>query len=574
MLRRTIYLGPKPVNDEQRKQIPLAWVVDNEFVTENQKPLDFGSHRILIQPFNDMHPNIVARKSAQIGWTTMCIYRCIHMAAVQGMNIAYTLPTKNVIKEMIVPKVNPIFDSNPKLKELLTQDSQNVKRVGNRTLFFRGAWTERDAISVTVDCLVHDELDRSDQKVINIYRSRTQASEYKRRERFSNPSVPGYGVDLLWSQSDQMHWLITCETCAHESYMSHEPDDDWLPHYLDMDQKIFACGNPDCDGEISDLARTLGRWVPKYAKRANDATGAGVRGYWISQLMVPWVSAAELVEIFNDPDTTPEYWYNFVLGLPYQNAELTVNREVILRATTPNVIQLNEVAIGVDNGVIKHWVMMTPQGIFDYGQTESWDDIEAFLTQFPNSKMVIDANPYPDIPTKLAEKYPGRVWINYYEQDKTGLATIRWLTGEDDGVVKVDRTKIFDQVAGEFNRRDLISVMRHQQMEGYIGHWAPMYRTIEVNAKQQKKGVWLTQENRADHWAHATIYSRVALYQASTGFTGGLMPNNAALLHTAEYKGYFTPGVQSIPGVEEIAAMVDPKEEAETAGVTNRGWRH
>lgn len=564
------------MDERIRDGLPLSWVVHNEFVTENQKPMDFGTHRILAQPFNDMHPNIIARKSAQVGWTTMCIFRCCHFAAKLRMNIAYTLPTKNVIKEMIVPKVNPIFDSNPTLKELLTQDSQNVKRVGNRTIFFRGAWTERDAISVTVDCLIHDELDRSDQKVINIYRSREQASEFKRRERFSNPSVPGFGVDLLWSQSDQQHWLVTCHTCGHESYMNHEPDDDWLPHWLDMDRKIFACGNPDCDQEISDFDRTDGRWVPKYAKRAvgSDPHATGMRGYWISQLMVPWVSAAELVEIFNDPDTTPEYWYNFVLGLPYQNAELTVNREVILRATTPNVIQLDEVAIGVDNGVVKNWVMMTAQGVFNYGKTESWDVIEAFLTQFPNSKMVIDANPYPDIPSKLAKKYLGRVWINYYEQDKTNLATIRWDEGDNWGVVKTDRTKIFDQVAGEINRRDLIFVMRPQQMEDYIAQWAPMYRTIEINARQQKRGVWLTQENRADHYAHATIYARVALYKASTGFTGGLMPNNSAMLHTAEFKGYFTPSVESVPGMQAVVAMVDPKEEAEASTVTNRNYKH
>jgi len=250
-----------------------------------------------------------------------------------------------------------------------------------------------------------------------------------------------------------------------------------------------------------------------------------------------------------------------VLGLPYQNAELTVDRESILRATTPNMIDLNEVAIGVDNGVVKHYVMMTPAGVFRYGETKSWDVIEGFLSQYPNSKMVIDANPYPDIPTKLTKKYRGRVWVNYYEQDKTNLATVRWDEGDNFGVVKTDRTKIFDQVAGEINRRDMVFVMRPSEMETYISHWAPMYRTITVNARQQQRGIWLTQENRPDHLAHATIYARVALYKASSGFAGGLMPQGH-VLNSPAYKAMTVPGVQSIPGKEEIQAMVDPLEEA------------
>ncbi len=533
-----------------REQSTLAWVIDNEIVTENERPLDFGTHRFMIKPYNDTHPDIVVMKSAQVGWTTLAILRAIHKNKM-GLNVVYTVPSKSAVKEFVIPKVNPIFDNNPALKKILEEDSQEVKRVAGRTLFFRGAFSEKQAISVTADALMHDELDRSDQKVINVYRSRTQASLTKSRERFSNPSVPNFGVDLLWKTSDQQHWFVKCSHCGWDRYIDDEPNDDYFPHYIDFQRRIYACGK--CNEEIYDLDRALGRWVAKHPERTK------VRGYWICQMMCPWVSADELVQIYEDVDTTPEYWNNYVLGKPYQNADLLVDREAILRATTPSTIILDEVAIGVDNGVVKHYVMMCRGKIFRYGETKSWEEIEGFLAQYPNSKMVIDSNPYPDMPSKLAKKYPGRVWAHWYIEDKKNIGTINWLEGENFGGVQSDRTKIFDQVAGEIVRRDLIYVMRPMEMETYISHWTPMYRTIIVNAKQQKKGAWLTQENKPDHLAHATIYARVASYKAATGVSGGVTPGMGKKI----MKGMTTPGVQNIPGKQEIAAVVDPLEEAE-----------
>lgn len=570
------------MSDEAREKSALAWVIDNQFITENQKPLDFGTHRFMIEPYNDIHPDQVVKKSAQVGWSTLAIYKALHAAGKLLMNIIYTLPTKSVLKDFVFPKVDPIIEGNPEIKKMLTQNSADLKKIGDRFMYFRGTSTERAAITTAADLLVHDELDRSDQKVINVFRSRLQASEIKWRWRFSNPSVPGYGVDLLYSQSDQKHWFVTCRHCGWERYMDDEPNDDFYPHYLDMQRKIFACGkcgdqNNDeclaeceggCTGEIYDNDRARGRWVAKYPKRADYPNpGDGRRGYWISQLMAPWVSAAELVDIYNDVDTTPEYWYNFVLGKAYQNADLAVNRETILRATSPGVISTLEVAIGVDNGVVRHFVCMTAEGVFRYGETKDTNDIERLLLQYPNSKMVIDANPYPDWAVKLVKKYPGRVFVHYYVQDKKNIGTIQWGEGEDRGVVQSDRTKILDQVAGEIVRRDLCFVMKHSEMETYISHWAPLYRTIEVNAKQQKRGIWLTQENRPDHLAHATVYARVALYKVATGFAGGIIPNH--LRTTKAYREMTVPGV-STDGTGRVKAMVDPLEAAEATTLSKR----
>lgn len=553
------------ISELLKKASALAWVISKGLLTEDEKPLDFGTHPFMVAPYNETHPDIVTMKSAQVGWTTLAILRAI-IKCIAGLNVVYTVPTKDAVTDFVTPKVNPIFEANKSLKEHLQESSKSIKRVANRTLFFRGAFSEKHAISVTADALMHDELDRSDQKVINIYRSRTQASLTKSRERFSNPSVPNFGIHLLWLTSDQRHWFVKCSHCGWDRYMDDESNDEYYPHYLDTNRRIYACGK--CNKEIYDIDRAMGHWVAKYPKRTKT------RGYWISQLMCPWIPADELCDILQDVDTTPEYWNNYVLGKPYQDATLLVDREAIMRATTPQVITLDEVSIGVDNGNIKHYVMMTARGVFRYGETRSWEEIEGFLTQYPNSKMVIDSNPFPDMPSKLAKKYPGRVWAHWYVEDKKNVATINWLEGDRFGGVESDRTKIFDQVAREIVRKDLVFVMRKMEMETYISHWTPMYRTITVNARQQKRGVWLTQENKPDHLAHATIYARIGLYKASSGFAGGLLPQGAGVLSSPEWEAMTVPGVQSTmteDGRPAVVPMLNPEDEAEEA-LVNPSW--
>lgn len=542
------------MDPKQLEQVsPLAWVTFNDMVNEDGKPIEFIDHRFLIQPFADMHPDQVTMKSAQVGWSVMSILKAFHAAAyLPKLNIIYTLPTANVIKDFVIPKVNTLMNRNQVVSDVVTNDSIQLKKVGERFIYYRGAFKETAAISISADLLVNDEYDRSDQHILNTYDSRLQASQYAWRWRFSNPSVPNFGVHDLYANSDQMHWFVTCHHCGHEMYMSWEEERERKPHYVDQDREIYACGNPDCNKEISDNDRRAGRWIPRYPKRAR-------RGYHVSQLIAPWVSAKRIIDQFKE--STPEFFHNFVLGLPYQAAELVVDRSSIIRANAPGRIQKVNVCMGVDNGITKHWVLGTPQGVFAYGKTDSWEDIEALIRLY-NAHAVIDANPYPNVPKKLTEAYRGRVYINYYVQDTKNLGIIRWSDKDDMGVVRSDRTKLLDLVAGEINSGGITFTQAPNELEDMIYHWSNMYRTVETTDKGIERGVWLTKENKPDHWAHALAYWRIALEKA-TIISGGVRP------HPPTPKS--TPGVMIDPVRQAMPAVVDPKEEARKTTKRRRG---
>ena len=559
--KATTTSGENKQNAEKKHDLTelstLAWVTVNGIVNENRKPIEFNKHRFMIELYDYEGADLVGMKSAQVGWTVWAILKSAHLNLKRDMNVIYVLPTRNVADDLVIPKVDPMIEENKLLRDSLVVSSKKIKQFGDRFTYFRGAWTEREAISISGDVFISDEHDRSDQKIINVYDSRLQASEYAWRWRFSNPSIPGYGVHELYQQSDQRHWFVKCHHCGHWIYQMWERDDEQKTHYIDQEKEIYACGN--CHKELSDADRINGEWVAKYK-------GREMRGYWINQMLVPWVTAKRIIKQYKE--STPEFFHNFVLGLPYQAAELLINRETLLKATTPGEVAYDGMVLGVDNGIVKHWVLGNAEGVLEYGETEDWEFIENLIVQH-NAITVIDANPYPDIPVALTKKYRGQVFINYYAQDTKQLGTIRYREGDDRGVINTDRTKIFDMLAGEIVNRHQRFRMTHNEMTGMIYHWSQMYRVVEENSKQIKKGVWLTKEGKPDHWCHAMVYMRIAMDRLLRFGDAGIIKHKKP---DSEPQGLTVKNHED--GRQSVDHNIDIMEIAKGTGVKKKSWKN
>lgn len=476
----------------------VAWIVDNKFITERLELFEFTEHRFLIDYMADDHDDIVSTKAAQIGATLAETFDDVHLAGERGMNVIHTLQNSDVIKGFVVPKVDPIINNNPVIKGMLKSDSQNLKQFNENYVFFRGANAESQAINISADVLKIDELDRSDQKVVNTFESRLDYSKISKVKRFSNPSSKGFGVDALWVDSDQRHWFIKCHHCGWEWFIDFEANDDHR-HYVDKIKAIFACGK--CKKELSNADRICGRWVAKYPSRSHR------HGYWFSQMMSPWFSAARIIKKWRDLPI--DVFYNFTLGKAYTPSDLSIDREAILKACSPSAIVKTPCAMGVDNGVVKTWVLGTPAGIFAHGRTESWDEIEKLKLMY-NAVTVIDPNPYPTTPKKLVDKYKGDIFICYFKETKT-TGILDWGTGDKFGVVYADRTKSIDVVANEIVSADIMFRETPYELEDYIEQWGNIYRATEEEDDGRVVSRWLKKEGKLNDYALATTYWRIAL---------------------------------------------------------------
>jgi hypothetical protein len=472
----------------------IAWVLEHNMVNENGSPFEFTDHSFMVEPYLDNSPRQVALKCAQIGWSTLAILREFHLARYAGANIIHTFPSRNMSKDFVVPKVDPLIGRNPVLRKMIGVDSVALKQVGDRYVYYRGSFEQTEAISISAHILINDEFDRSNQGVLKTYRSRLDDARRESPElgwewAFSNPSIPGYGVDAIWQKSDQKHWFVKCRHCSHDWYLI-------FPDNVDFENERRMCAK--CKEPFTREDITDGRWVNKYKDR-------DISGYWVSQMFVPWISMSSVIEKSKEDQ---DIFHNFVLGLPFVSKDTSVTRESIVNCLSPGYNPMTNVAIGVDNGVRKHYVIGNRYGIFKVGVTENWEEIERMRNHY-GAVMVIDAMPYPNTPQKLTDKYPGRVYTHYYQSDKKSLDIIRW----EEGVVKSDRTKIIDSVVAEINAKDITFNMTERALEDYINHWKNLYRIIKETPQGIKKPSWETREARADHFAHAHIYWRIALEQ-------------------------------------------------------------
>jgi hypothetical protein len=531
---------------------PLAFIHNHHIVNENGSPIEFHDHKFLLEPMADMTPEQVIMKPSQVGWTVVIgIIKSLWLARYMKANVIYTMPSRTAIKDFVSPKVDPIIAQNPIFQDWLgTTDSSALKAVGDRFIYFRGSWEESAAISISADVLINDEVDRSNQMVLATYRTRLDASARERPDlgfvwQWSNPSIPGYGVDEMWQYSDQKHWFVKCPHCNYEMYMK-------FPDNIDFEKEIYICAK--CHEHLPDEARRNGRWVRKYNDRK-------ISGYWLSQLIVPWIPASEIIK---KSKKDASLFHNFCLGLPYISKDQSVSRGTITRCVFPTVNPRTGVVIGIDNGVVKTVVVGNVHGIFKVYETESWEEIEADLVRY-NATAVCDLNPYPNMPRKLAAKYSGRFFTNSFVQDSKDLQVIHWGKSDRRGTVTSDRTKVIDLVVAELGQQEILFNMTLTDLEQLIYDWGQLYRTVETNSQGIQKAVWRTIEGRRDHFAFACVYWRIALEKIFA--QGGVVRTPQK-----RQNSIMKPGVEVSP--EGTVPAVNLKDILARTNRTKKSWKN
>lgn len=463
-----------------------AWILENELKTESGKPYDIRNHMFLYDILADWSPKQVWLKAAQVGGTLAAALKSMYAVKVFGLDAIYTMPSSVDIKVLVGGKINRMIVHNPVMNEWMTdKNSIEQKQVGNNMIYYRGTTTEQQAISVTSDLNIHDEVDRCTQRIIEMYKSRLDHSEYAWEWFFSNPSVEGNGVSKYWKRSDQKEWFITCPKCKKEQYLKWAKNSEGN---VCMERKVFQCRH--CKAELSNEDRRVGRWVARFKDREYS-------GYHISQLMVKWKSAKDIIHAYEN--NSEEYFYNFVLGLPYVGSGNKVTPEMIYNNCTQEVNGQEHVIIGCDSGIKKHYTLGNDEGIFYYGMTEEWEDIRRLLKRFHKSILIVDAMPDITGPRKLREEFKGRVFLNHYARDRKTMQLIRWGKDKESGNVLSDRNRMIQLLIDEFTEGLIPLEGNEGDWEKFYSHWDTLYRLTDVDSIGSPIFTWES-SNGNDHW--------------------------------------------------------------------------
>jgi uncharacterized CHY-type Zn-finger protein len=492
--------------------LPALWVLKHKIKNEVGVPIDFTKRKYLWDIYNDLSPKQALLKPPQIGATVMNTLKSLYVAKKLGRQIIYTLPTQGDVQDMVGGSFNRIIAQNPILMQWVKDhDTIEQKSVGDSIIFYRGTFTAKQAMMVPSGLNIHDEVDASDPGVIVQYENRLQAQvDGGWRWYFSHPSLSGHGVDVYWQQSDKKEWFVTCPVCKHQQTLTWEAN-------IDLDREVYVCNH--CRSELPDDVRINGQWKP---------TSIGdFSGYHVSQLMLFNKSAKDIITAYNDPLKDKQYFYNYVLGLPYMGSDDTIEASVILRNCVDEVNdQEGRAVIGMDTGHGIHYVIMNRQGVFFYDNATTidakqtpYDVIEGLLKRFPRSIVVSDQAGDLIGVRQLQAKYPGRVFLCFYNKDRKTSEIVRWGENEEFGKVMVDRNRHLTLMVEQMRDTGRFRLQGTKtEWQEFADHFANMYREkVTANDTKGKDNrelygneyVW--KRNGPDHYAHACGYALVGL---------------------------------------------------------------
>lgn len=535
-------IGTKNSNEESKRLSLVSWVRQERIVNEDERPIDFGRFYFLVDIYNEESKKIAVRKSAQSGISTWAILRGLHNGRYQGINQIHTLPTVGDANTFVQSKVNPIIKNNVCLATKLSKedtDSVAQKQLGKGFLFYKGTIGKTSGIMITSDSNVYDEYDFSDMDKIGNYQSRLEGADSLKMEAWiSTPTLPNYGIDEKFEESDQKHMRFNCPKCGLRQHM------DW-DKSVDMEGERYHCW--ECDYTIDNRLFPLWwgfsakgekyekidmRWEAKFNDRE-------ISGYWINQMMVPWKSAKQLIKEYRHAEKEGELdlFYNFKLGLPWTNTDTKVTgalfyknivkKEVAEVGSMMGVdVQGNELYAIIGNTEAIYGITKCVDEVDSIGKVikSKWDRLAELMEVYDVRVCVIDATYKPNDVLLFAKRFPNRVFMNWYQPSEKGGKIFRYASEkrftdkskkkqEFSEKIKVltDRERAIDKLIARLDK----SVYRFNydktdpNFKELIKHAETMYARVIENKDGTQRREWAN-TGKNDYF-HALVYFEVAM---------------------------------------------------------------
>jgi hypothetical protein len=492
--------------------LPFHEWVEQSWITLDGKPFTFHRHEYLRVPYQDNHPNITEMKAAQMGLTSKAMLKVVYGARYGGYRgILYLFPSKSDVTDFSKGRIDPLIDENPETigKWIRETDSANIKRIWNAFLYLRGMKSRVGLKSVPADLIIFDELDEAPQNAVDMAMERMSHSEFKEVWKLSNPTLPDYGIDKAFQETDQHYWLLKCERCGERTCL----EDTFPDCLMEIDGRVIrACSR--CKGELNPA---LGEWVAKKPSIADK------RGYHYSQLFSRFVAPSEILHQFRTTTNLTDF-YNLKIGTAYVEAENRLTIEEVLALCGNEGIASSDPgpsSMGVDQGKDLHVVI----GKRDWSKTgkiihlevyKDWEELDRLMKNFHVSRCVVDALPETRNARAFAERHKGKVFLNYYSEHQKG--SYKW--NEKDLTVTCNRTESLDASHKEVMTSQIILPKECGIVKVFAQHLHNEAKKLEEDEETgSKRYVYI--KLGPDHFRHAFNYEGMARRHGAASYFGG-----------------------------------------------------
>lgn len=499
-----------------------AWCHDT--IILDGKPFSFAGHEYLIRLYEEDAPFEVEKKAAQMGFSTKNLLRCIYKCKyTYPLGVLYLLSTRSDVTEFSKGKFSRLIEDNQGIRSWLAKDvgSANLKRIGEGYVYFRGTKTKGALKSIPADELVVDEFDEHDPKQIDLALERLSHSQYGYRRYLSTPTLPDYGIDLLYQQTDQRHWIVTCK-CGTDNCL-----EDQFPDCLG------ELANGDvikiCRGCREKLVPVHGQWV---AKRSSIP----IKGVYISQLNSAVITPKAVLDsykqhvlrvlpVLGGGVPNPKEFWNSKMGMGYVEAENRLSKEQVYACCGNYGIESSDhgpCSMGVDQRSTElHVVIGTKRfskpRILHIGIYKDWKDLHPLMKSFNVAMCVVDGLPETRNARAFAKKHPGKVWCNFYVDERK--ADYAWNDAEK--IVQVGRTESLDESHMQILNSEIVLPRQSDITEKFAIQCHNVAKKLEEDKEKGTKRYVYVRLQGEDHFRHAFNYECVARTRLGGGQLAG-----------------------------------------------------
>lgn len=503
---------------------------------------DLVRHRpFLIEPLRDQTKYKTYMKGRQVGISeTTMTEELWFLDSHPNTKAVHTFPREKQLLDFSNTRITEALVESPEMMALLGTPNQTMtKRIGQSYLFLRSAWEANLGEGIDIDLVVFDERDRMKEGIEVAFKESLSASPYGLTRDVSTPSIPNRGVDISWQRSNQKEWHVRCTSCGLEQVIYHDKNIVQMvdlpenPVELPQGAYEYRCHREKCRGRLD---RTTGRWIAKYPDRKL------VAGYWIPQLIAPWISATEVMQKKLDYKFL-SLWLNYVIGIPTLGDSPLITEDDFYAAQSNYKFPIprrtrdfDRISVGIDwggqnyvtiYGRNKHNGLRYLLNAFSVADTsnslESTMEIIAALKPYQPESIVGDAGYGKDRNELIYKHFPSATYFCRYNPASQKRATsLNPSWSELTRQVLVDKTLTVKVTCRLYRmlKIGLPMIDQHPQVKLLVEHFGNL-----ALVRQEEEGETWEEMARTgpDHYAQASNYAMLGMdhLEGGTEFSFG-----------------------------------------------------
>jgi hypothetical protein len=251
----------------------------------------------------------------------------------------------------------------------------------------------------------------------------------------------------------------------------------------------------------------MGQWVAK-REQIKDKRG---RSY--SQLFSHFVKPKDILIQYRTTSNLKDF-YNLVIGVAYVEAQNRLTVEEVLGLCGSEGISSSDsgpCSMGVDQGKNLHVVIgkRRKEGekdkIIHLGEYRNWEELDRLMKNFKVIRCVVDALPETRTARAFAERFRGRVYLNYYNEHQKGF----YAWNEKDLIIQGNRTESLDASHDEIMHGRVILPKQCGITQEFAQQLHNVAKRLEEDEETgSKRYVYI--KLGPDHFRHAFNYECIA----------------------------------------------------------------